>query len=354
MAILAFLMLGSGALGLTIESTTPDAHCPPTTEVQEAVAARVGDVQGQEYSVEYGLVRNADAGTNSVVLVLRDSESVELLRREIPVADDSCSDVALAIAIVLERYFAGVIGGSGSDLGQFPEATREAAQPTSGAAASDEDPQNEPSSGAQPQSPSSDAAEAGESSGDEGSEAVDSRDSSTIFEGRHFVRGAIGVGRGPQPVFHLGVGRRFSSWGAISAELSSWPLPTETDGDDPAVKTSWWGLHLGPELSVHVTPDAHFSVAQYVGVALVQARIDAAVAFQSEGPTSKAVPTVGAALRFGFDVGERLMLGVSLHGVGLLGSYSYVVEDPAAGGTREVFSLPVGRSDASLYAAYRF
>jgi len=104
------VVLGLGLTGLEIISDTPGALCPPLELTQQAVDARLGEVKGGPYQARYSLIHDAERGTASVRLVLTEAEGQMLLERYLPVPAGGCTDLAAAIAVILERYFQAISG----------------------------------------------------------------------------------------------------------------------------------------------------------------------------------------------------------------------------------------------------
>jgi hypothetical protein len=121
------LWLG-GLLALDVTTSTPDALCPPLSEVRAAVQARVGEVQG-DYHAEFALLRG-QGGRQTLKLLLRDG-SEPVLEREIELEGAECQNAAQAIALVLERYFDAVERPASPDPEPVPSSTEPVAQPAS-------------------------------------------------------------------------------------------------------------------------------------------------------------------------------------------------------------------------------
>jgi len=93
-----------GAAGLTVDSLSPDALCPPLEETRTAVAARLGSVELEgTWQATYLLVHRTQG--DFVSLSLRDPQGVLRLERDLPVQGGSCASLSRVIALVLERYF---------------------------------------------------------------------------------------------------------------------------------------------------------------------------------------------------------------------------------------------------------
>ncbi|HEX2872029.1 MAG TPA: hypothetical protein VHP33_12250 [Polyangiaceae bacterium] len=93
-----------GAAGLTVDSLSPDALCPPLEETRTAVAARLGSVELEgTWRATYLLVHRTQG--DFVALSLRDPDGVLRLERDLPVQGGACQSLSRVIALVLERYF---------------------------------------------------------------------------------------------------------------------------------------------------------------------------------------------------------------------------------------------------------
>jgi hypothetical protein len=101
-AALPFFALG--AAGLSVDSLSPDALCPPLEETRQAVAARLGSVELEgTWHATYLLVHRTQG--DFVSLSLRDPDDVLRLERDLPVQGGSCATLSRVIALVLERFF---------------------------------------------------------------------------------------------------------------------------------------------------------------------------------------------------------------------------------------------------------
>ncbi len=101
-AALPFFALG--AAGLSVDSLSPDALCPPIEETRQAVAARLGSVELEgTWHATYLLVHRTQG--DFVTLSLRDPDDVLRLQRDLPVQGGSCTTLSRLIALVLERFF---------------------------------------------------------------------------------------------------------------------------------------------------------------------------------------------------------------------------------------------------------
>jgi hypothetical protein len=105
----AGLVLGAAvvAAGLRVESRSPDALCPDARQVSEGARRRIGEIEGSgEWLAALTLVHRPDGGASDVVrLELSDPEGRMRMRRELPRAGTSCTDVGQALVLLLDSYF---------------------------------------------------------------------------------------------------------------------------------------------------------------------------------------------------------------------------------------------------------
>ncbi len=98
---LAVVVLGGG---LTIESASPDALCPPLEATREVVASRLGSVELEgTWRASYVLLHRSEG--DFVLLRLMAPDGSERLTRKLPVRGGSCATLSQVIALVLERFF---------------------------------------------------------------------------------------------------------------------------------------------------------------------------------------------------------------------------------------------------------
>jgi hypothetical protein len=96
------VLLGAG--GLAVDSSSPDALCPPLAETRRAVADRLGSVELEgTWHATYVLAHRAQGDFVSLRLV--DPEGNLRLERELPVQAGSCATLSQVVALVLERFF---------------------------------------------------------------------------------------------------------------------------------------------------------------------------------------------------------------------------------------------------------
>ena len=101
-AAIPLVILGAG--GLAVDSSSPDALCPPLEETRRAVADRLGSVELEgTWHARYVLVHRAQG--DFVSLTLADPDGTLRLERELPVQGGSCATLSQVVALVLERFF---------------------------------------------------------------------------------------------------------------------------------------------------------------------------------------------------------------------------------------------------------
>src|SRR5579859_1700456 len=109
------VLLGALNSGLTIETKTPDAHCPDLAATRKAADERLAvlDAAGPgRWRAVYTIVYAPDTTDgNRVHLELFDPKGQRRLERDLPVRGESCGAMADVLVVVLERYFRD-LGGS--------------------------------------------------------------------------------------------------------------------------------------------------------------------------------------------------------------------------------------------------
>ncbi len=133
--MLAGVLLSSAAAraeqttGFTLETGSPDALCPALEVTREAVTRRLGSllVEGRRGWRARYTIGHAPAGTprDFVRLELFSPEGRVELVRDLPIEQESCRTMAEVIALVLDRYFRGLVG----EQGQPPDASEPSVEP---------------------------------------------------------------------------------------------------------------------------------------------------------------------------------------------------------------------------------
>jgi len=123
---------------LTLETGSPDALCPELEATREIVARRLGSlvVEGRKGWHARYTIGHTPAGNprDFVRLELFDPEGAVQLQRDLPIEGDSCRTMSEVIALVLDRYFRGLMSAEQAppESAPEPEAARaSAAAPSS-------------------------------------------------------------------------------------------------------------------------------------------------------------------------------------------------------------------------------
>lgn len=94
---------------LAVETGSPDALCPDVASAEEAIYARLGELHAEDarhWRVRYTMAHAPDASSGDFVrLQIFDPKNRLRLSRDLPLAEESCSTMAQAIALVVDRYF---------------------------------------------------------------------------------------------------------------------------------------------------------------------------------------------------------------------------------------------------------
>lgn len=133
--------------GLTLETGSPDALCPELEATREIVSRRLGSlvVEGRKGWRARYTIGHTPAGNprDFVRLELFSPEGAVELRRDLPIAGASCGTMSEVIALVLDRYFRGLMTGEevpgdravGADAGgRAPREPADAREPSDTAA----------------------------------------------------------------------------------------------------------------------------------------------------------------------------------------------------------------------------
>lgn len=132
--------------GFTLETGTPDALCPALEVTREAVTRRLGSlvVDGRKGWRARYTIGHAPFGSprDFVRLELFNPEGTGELVRDLPIEGESCRTMAEVIALVLDRYFRGLVADDprpveapGAPVAQDPPPAQPPVEPPRAAAA---------------------------------------------------------------------------------------------------------------------------------------------------------------------------------------------------------------------------
>ncbi len=120
-----FIVAQLGA-ALVVQTGSPDAMCPDLTQTREAITNRLGTLEADDsgWVVRYTIGHSPGSRAADFVRVeLWDPQGTRRLERDLPLRGGSCSTMAQAIAVVVDRFF--------RSLGQRAAHTSDAAPPES-------------------------------------------------------------------------------------------------------------------------------------------------------------------------------------------------------------------------------
>ena len=98
---------------LIVETGSPDALCPDLASAEEAIHARLGELEAGDaanWRLRYTIGHSPnDASGDFVRLELYDPGDELRLSRNLPLAGESCATVARVIALVVDRFFRAMV-----------------------------------------------------------------------------------------------------------------------------------------------------------------------------------------------------------------------------------------------------
>jgi hypothetical protein len=98
---------------LIVETGSPDALCPDLASAEEAIHARLGELEAGDaanWRVRYTIGHAPDAASGDFVrLELFDAGGEPRLSRDLPLAGESCATMAQVIALVVDRFFRAMV-----------------------------------------------------------------------------------------------------------------------------------------------------------------------------------------------------------------------------------------------------
>jgi hypothetical protein len=131
--ILALAGVAAAPLSIVVsEAGAPREGCALLEQTQRGINERVGTqhAEGGTWAARYVVTQSSVPGESEIVrLELSDPEGRVRLRRELPIEGENCADVAQAIALVVERYFADLAAEHVAEA-ETPESSPAVATPT--------------------------------------------------------------------------------------------------------------------------------------------------------------------------------------------------------------------------------
>ena len=330
--LIELVALGFGLTGLEITSETPGALCPPLELTEQAVEARIGEVTGGPYQARYSLMHDAEQGTASVRLVLTDAKGQMLLERYLPVPAGGCTDLAAAIAVILERYFQAISGAEPVPAPDPPPGPTPPGDPPPTPPATE--PQTPPTSPSPSPSPPTSAPEPARQATD-------------------WIVARVGCGLNHEgsPLFAVGAEVDIASFVAVGADGVLALAPGHQVDRGFEFESTTHSLFVGALFTTEVNGPASLGAGPVVGLQLQEVEVlDADLT--PEGYPVRFIPALGGQVALGLRATERLRFDLIGRGLWQTSttSFAIVAED---GQKREVLA-PVLGWDASLYLGASF
>lgn len=99
---------------LIVETGSPDALCPDVAGTEQAILARLGELEvngAANWRVRYTIGHAPDDASGDFIrLEIRDPKGERRLRRDLPMAGESCSTIKQVIALIVDRFFRAMVG----------------------------------------------------------------------------------------------------------------------------------------------------------------------------------------------------------------------------------------------------
>ncbi len=276
--------------GLRIVAGSPDALCPTLAEAETVIHSRVGEVVGGSYTATYTIVRDPDRGRELVRMVLAEDEGEIVLEREIQIGPSGCSEVAQAMALILERHFQSLEAPADAERTAEPSEPAASGDTRSLSASTAEAPSNE----RETTPPQRAAATTPESATDERERSLGA------------LRAGLGVRETGTGIGQIGVEVRSDEALALSLDAVLSLGEEKTTELDYALASQQFGLELAASWLVPLGRRFELGIGPLVGARLEVARLeDDAVA---TGSRHRVVPHVGLQGLARYELGRVLQL----------------------------------------------
>lgn len=314
-----------------MENETPQALCPPLASVEQAIAARVGEVTGANFRVSYQVVRDTASGQNLVRLRMFSEEDQQVLLRDIPLRGADCSDISQALALILESYFATLPNTNAPRAESEPETGNEKL------------PQEDPSEpaplapNAEPQAPPS------------SEEAPYPSGTTRNAWAQWWLRFGVGGNSAPSTQLEAFAGTRFEH-GSIYAGVSLEPAKTELDSIGHAL-SAWSHTGVaGAQLEYAFTKRWRSFVGSEIGAEYQLVRVGG----DGVSPALRHhrwIPTWGVPLGVSMALSPRLAIGLLGRATLRTDAKEFVIVGPAIP-KYEVDPLPAFRLQGTVFVEF--
>ncbi len=317
------LLCALGQLALTVVSDGQSSTCPDPELTQRLIDARMADSIAPRHNLHQEFVTDAQSGQSYVRLRLYNENDAMLLERLLPVEDDDCADVPLAVAIILENYF--------SDI----------SPPVSSPAETDGPPRT--------------PATAGEATPDPPTDQPVEPPATPPVEPqplRGTIWGGLNMGAEAALSIELGFNYFFSSRGFLDLSVDTQLFRTRHTEGDYQIAHSIHSFYLGSGFVLPLSESAGLNVAPQIG-AHYQRAILRGDNVQDAGTKGRIIASLGLKTLLSFDLSRRLLLGVGARVGAYLAGPHLIVTVPNEAPT-ELYPLPRFDWDGHLLVGYRF
>lgn len=321
MDLASLLFLALGQPELTVVAEDEHSRCPDLVETQRLVNERVDGHLESAHELHQQVVTDAQSGQSYVRIRLFNLEHAILLERLIPVENNDCADVPLAIATIAEHYFYDV------------SVTNAAAPPLP-----------------TPEQREESQLEASESLKQSTLSVADTKQQNKSSRTR--VYGSVAVGHDGRPFLELGLNQFFVPRGFIDLSMRAQLVRAQHKEEGYQITHMRHSLYLGSGLQLPLHPSLALTFVPQLGIAYQQAELEGDQVV-SEGVHARFVPSIGIKSDLFFKWTNRFWLGLGGRVHEQLGGQRFVIsranEPPL-----EVLPLPALDFDVHLVVSYSF
>lgn len=323
----SLLILGLvGQPELIVVGKAGQEHCPDLILTQRLVNERVAGRLESAHQLHQEFVTDAQSGQSYVRIVLFNQKQAMLLERLIPVENNDCSDVPLAIATIAEHYFSEVSvpkEALQSDSAPEKQAENQSDRDHATVKKSDQEPRH-------------------------AAERVEGHEQSNLTR----LYGSINVGQGGMPFLELGISYFFVARGFIDFSLKAQLFRTQDEQSDYLIAHLSHSLYLGSGVQLPLHRLLALSVVPQLGIFYERAELKDEQAV-SEGVRARVVPSLGIKSDFYFKWTDRFWIGIGGRVHERFGGRRFVIAR-ANDAPLEVLPLPSLDFDAHFLVSYWF
>ncbi len=342
------LLLALGQLPLIVTGDGNTANCPDPAVTQELVQQRVNDLAPANHEIQHAFVTDAQSGHSYVRLRLYNGRRLMLIERLIPADPDHCDDIPLAIAVIVENYFAAL--SSQPDDQPVPEEGEtkgtDLKKPTRSTIAPSAQPTH--STPSTPSSRTDSTKDAREEQA--GSSARPKKSPPTNLRSRLFVGLSYGAKRAVS--LEIGYDYFFARFAFLNVALNAQVYKTHHKESEVRFVHTIQSLYLGSGLHLKIAPALHFDLSPQLGLHYQRAELqgDNVVTDEAHG---RLVASAGAKGLFSLDLADHVWLGIGGRFGAWLGGPRFVLQVPNAS-PLELYALPRLDWDTHMTVGARF